>query len=190
MSEFGTATWSGCDFKSQELCRFREPRVVAERADAIKTSLDRGKLFVSLRQIHMIHPVRRSADGPGGKQTLLLRRSLMPSVQAAPLPLFGSRDPIRLQGISFQELEKRTLSFKELAPDRTEQAPLAPQWSLAAHAPRNFPFQLGKPTGEVVFGGGDTNFKTLAPAGKASRGRIGRFLLFAPCRLARHERTF
>ena len=49
----------------------------------------------------MIHPARRSADGPGGKQTLLLRRSLMPSEQAAPLPLFGSRDQIRPQGISF-----------------------------------------------------------------------------------------
>jgi hypothetical protein len=109
MSEFGTATWSGCDFKSRELCRFREPRVVAERAAAIKTSLDSGKLFVGLRQLHMIHPARRSAYGPGGKQTRLLRRSLMPSVQAAPLPLCGARDAIRPQGISFQELEKRIL---------------------------------------------------------------------------------
>jgi hypothetical protein len=50
MPEFGTAMRSGCDFKSQELCRFREPRVVAERVAAIKTSLDCGTLFVGLRQ--------------------------------------------------------------------------------------------------------------------------------------------
>jgi hypothetical protein len=68
----------------------------------------------------MIHPARRSADGPGGKQTLLLRRSLMPSVQAAPLPLFGSRDPIRPQGISFHRPTDRQKMFVILDRKRIE----------------------------------------------------------------------
>ena len=35
-------------------------------------------------------------------------------------------------------------------------------------------FRLGKPTGEAVFRIGGTSFKTSAPAGQASRGRIDR----------------
>jgi hypothetical protein len=47
--------------------------------------------------------------------------------------------------------------------------------------------RLGKPTGEAMFGGGGVDFKTLAPAGQASRGQS---VAFAPCQLARQDRTF
>ena len=100
-----TNSWSSAgssrDFQAKSPCRLGEPGIVSERAATVEAALDRGKLFIRLRRIHMLHPSRRSSYRPTRQQRFLFRCSAMPAVEAAPPPLFGMQDEIRPQRVSF-----------------------------------------------------------------------------------------
>ena len=101
MSNLWSAARSSGDFKAQSSCRVGEPGIVTERTAAIDASLDRGKLLVRLRRIHMFHPSRGSSNWPTRKNRFLFRCSAVPAVETAPPPFFGLQDQIRPQRVSF-----------------------------------------------------------------------------------------
>ena len=89
----------GCFQKNSKVLRCQG--IVSKRANAIKSTLDCGKLLVSLGGIHMFHPACGPTNRPAREHGFLFRCPAVPTVKTAPPPFFSAHDEIRPQWVAF-----------------------------------------------------------------------------------------